>query len=84
MRSGISIGYEHRIHHCHHQWDSAKRLTNVTVAADRSSINGAQSSVMPTGMTYPCAAFFLYIQIWIMHGHGEGYGMVSRWHFFSM
>ncbi len=35
-------GYEHRVHHhCHHQQDTARRLTNVTVAADRSSINGS-------------------------------------------
>jgi hypothetical protein len=49
MRSGIWSGYEHRVHHWHHQWDTARRLTNVTVAADRSSINGARLSVMPTG-----------------------------------
>jgi hypothetical protein len=76
MRLGISSGYEHRVHHCHHQWDTARRLTNVTVAADRSSIYGAQSSMIPIGMRYPCTTFFFYIQIWIMHGHGKGYGMV--------
>jgi hypothetical protein len=51
--SGISRRYENRIHRCHQQWDddntTPRRFTNVTVAADRSSINGAQSSARPTG-----------------------------------
>jgi len=61
--SGISRRYENRIHRCHQQWDddntTPRRFTNVTVAADRSSINGAQSSARPTGTRYPCTAFLL-------------------------
>jgi hypothetical protein len=84
MRLGISSGYEHWVHHCHHQWDTTRRLINVIVAVDRFSIYGAQSCMMPISMKYLCATFFFYIQIWIMYGHGKGYGMVSRWHFFRM
>jgi hypothetical protein len=36
--------------------NSSRRLSNITVAAERSSMNGSQESMRPTGTRYPSTA----------------------------